>query len=63
MTNIKAKFIYPNLLKEVEILNVNSVNKFSFNGRIKASIEQLVKYSESSLEWLRTLITIMKESS
>ena len=50
MTNIKAKFIYPNLLKEVEILNVNSVNKFSFNGRIKASIEQLVKYSESSLE-------------
>ena len=63
MTNIKAKFIYPNLRKEVEILNVNSVNKFSFNGRIKASIEQLVKYSESSLEWLRTLITIMKESS
>ena len=39
MTNIKTKFIYPNLRKEEELLNVNSVNKFNFNGRIKASVE------------------------
>ena len=39
MTNIQTKFIYPNLRKEEELLNVNSVNKFNFNGRIKASVE------------------------
>ena len=53
---------FENLSKEVEILGVNTDSKFSFKGRTKISVQKLVRYSMTSLEWLHTLITIIKES-
>ena len=55
-------FTFADLSKEVEILRVNTNNKFSFNSRTKISVEKLARYSVTSLEWLHTLITIKKES-
>ena len=40
-------FTFPDLNKEVEILGVNTENKFSFT---KISVEKLVRYSVTSLE-------------
>ena len=50
------------LSKDAEILGANTDNKFSFKSRTKISVEKLVRYSVTSLERLRTLITIIKES-
>ena len=55
-------FTFADLSKEVEILGVNTNNKFSFNSRTKISVEKLARYSVTSLEWLHTLITIKQES-
>ena len=53
---------FADLSEEVEILGVNTKNKFSFNSSTKISVEELVRYSMTSLEWPHILITIIKES-
>ena len=50
------------LSREVEILGANTNNKFSLNSRTKTSLEKLIRYSLTSLEWVHTLITIIKNS-
>ena len=46
----------------MEILGVNSENKFSLNSSAKISVEKLVRYSVNSLEWPHIFITIIKDS-
>ena len=53
---------FANLSKEVETLGVNTDSKFSFKDRTKISVQKLVRCSMTSLEWLHTLIMIIKES-
>ena len=55
-------FTFADLSKEVKIFGVSTENKFTFNSCTKISVEKLVRYSVTSLEWLHTLITIIKES-
>ena len=43
------------LSKEVELLGL--LGKFSFISRTKTSVENLVRYSLTSVEWVHTLIT------
>ena len=55
-------FTFADLSKEVEILSVNTWNKFSFNSSTKIYVEKLVRYSVTSLEWPHILTRIRKES-
>ena len=55
-------FKFADISKEEKILRENTENKFNFNSRTKTSVEKLVRYSVTFLEWVNTLITIIKES-
>ena len=61
-TSTNIAFTFADLSKEVEILDVNTENKFSFNSSTKIPVEKLVSCSVTSLEWLHILITIIKKS-
>ena len=50
---------FADLSKELEILGVNTENKFNFNSSIKIVVEKLVSYSVTSLGWPLVLITII----
>ena len=55
-------FKFADISKEEKILRENTDNKFNFNSRTKTSVEKLVRYTVTFLEWVNTLITIIKES-
>ena len=63
LAKLLTKIVLHLQFKQVETLGVSTNNKFSFNSRTKISVEKLVRYSVTSLEWLHILITIIKKES